>query len=46
MKRLAPLALVLSALITGLLLAGCNTVNGIGKDISRAGDAISGASKK
>jgi len=28
------------------LLAACNTVEGVGKDISKAGDAIEGAAKK
>lgn len=28
------------------LLAGCNTVNGVGKDMQKAGDAISGAANK
>lgn len=27
-------------------LAGCNTIAGVGKDISKAGDAITGASDK
>jgi predicted small secreted protein len=27
-------------------LAGCNTVHGMGQDIQKAGDAISGAAKK
>ena len=29
-----------------LVLAGCNTVKGIGQDIQRAGGAIENASKK
>jgi predicted small secreted protein len=28
------------------LLAGCSTMEGIGKDISKAGDAIESAAKK
>jgi entericidin B len=28
------------------LLAACNTVEGVGKDIQKAGDAIEGAAKK
>ena len=28
------------------LLAGCNTIAGMGKDISKAGDTIEGAAKK
>jgi predicted small secreted protein len=34
------------ALVAGtLLIAGCNTVNGAGKDVSSAGNAISNAAK-
>ena len=40
MKRLLSLAAV------ALLLAGCNTFEGIGKDISKAGDKIEEAAKK
>ena len=29
-----------------LLLAGCNTINGMGKDIKASGQAIEDASKK
>ncbi|MFZ2990311.1 entericidin A/B family lipoprotein [Ideonella sp.] len=29
-----------------MTLAGCNTMEGVGKDIQRAGDAIEGAAKK
>jgi len=42
MKRLFALIAVASLFV----LAGCNTMNGIGQDIQKAGDAISGASKK
>jgi predicted small secreted protein len=35
--------LVLMLVITGL--AGCNTVNGVGKDIKSVGDTVSDASK-
>jgi predicted small secreted protein len=37
---------VLIAAVLTLMLAGCNTVHGMGQDIQKAGDAISGASKK
>ena len=40
MKRLLSLAAV------ALLLVGCNTFEGIGKDISKAGDKIEEAAKK
>lgn len=29
----------------GLFVAACNTVEGAGKDVSSAGDAVSGAAK-
>ncbi|MES3150948.1 entericidin A/B family lipoprotein [Sphingomonas faeni] len=40
MKHAATLALV----ATGLALAGCHTVNGVGKDVKSAGTAVSQAS--
>ena len=30
----------------GVLLAGCNTVRGMGQDVQRAGSAIENAAKK
>jgi entericidin A len=33
-------------LAAALALAGCNTVQGLGKDISKAGDKIEEAAKK
>jgi entericidin A len=33
-------------LCAALLLAGCNTIEGIGKDLSKAGDKIEEAAKK
>jgi predicted small secreted protein len=41
MKKL--LGLVLAA---AWVLAGCNTIEGMGKDISKAGETIENASKK
>jgi len=41
MKR--SIALALAALA---LLVGCNTVEGLGKDISKAGETLENASKK
>ena len=32
--------------IAALLLAGCNTVRGMGQDIQKAGASIEGAAKK
>ena len=40
MKRLATMLLVL------YVLAGCNTINGMGKDIKAGGQAIEDVSKK
>ncbi len=40
MKRLAMMLLAL------YVLAGCNTINGMGKDIKAAGSTIEDASKK
>ncbi len=42
MKKLTTLILV----SLGLVLAGCNTMAGVGKDIEKAGEAITGAAKK
>ena len=38
-------ALIATALTT-LALSGCNTIEGVGKDISKAGDKIEEAAKK
>jgi predicted small secreted protein len=35
----------LAALLATLLLVGCNTVQGLGKDLSRAGDRIEEAAR-
>ena len=43
MKRLIPL---MAALAVVLGLAACNTIEGIGKDISKAGDKIEETAKK
>ncbi len=40
MKTIAFLVVALS------LLAGCNTINGIGKDVEKLGEKVQGASKK
>ncbi|AVJ27080.1 MULTISPECIES: entericidin A/B family lipoprotein [Achromobacter] len=38
---------VLTAFVVfGFVLAGCNTVAGMGKDVSRAGNAITNAADK
>ena len=41
MKRL----IALLSLASLLAFAGCNTMHGVGKDIEKAGEAISGAAK-
>jgi predicted small secreted protein len=33
-------------LIPALILAGCNTVQGIGKDVKKAGEVVENAAKK
>jgi len=43
LQRITPAML---ALVACLLLAGCNTMAGMGKDIERAGEKIQGAAKK
>jgi len=43
MMRALMLATMLAA---GLALAGCNTVSGLGKDVSSAGDAVANAADK
>ena len=43
MKKLV--AIVLATLL-GASLSACNTVAGMGKDIEKAGETISGAAKK
>lgn len=40
MKRLRA-----AILLGALLVAGCNTVEGVGKDVSSAGDAVAKAAK-
>ncbi len=37
---------VLGLLMLGLMLAGCNTVHGLGKDIEQGGEALQRAGKK
>jgi predicted small secreted protein len=40
MKKLA------LVLFVGMILSGCNTVAGVGKDVERAGEAVQDAAKK
>lgn len=36
--------LILAAMV-GLVVAGCNTVEGVGKDVEKAGEAVQDAAK-
>jgi predicted small secreted protein len=38
--------LVLGVTVMSLLLAACNTVSGIGKDVKKVGEAVEGVGKK
>ena len=40
MKVIAAIALV------GMVLTGCNTMKGFGKDVSKAGDAVTNTAEK
>jgi len=42
MKKIAAIA---SALAFTLTLAGCNTVNGFGKDVEKGGEKVQGVAK-
>lgn len=46
MKNKTLLALLAAAALASLLTTGCNTMNGAGKDIEKAGDKIQDAAKK
>ncbi len=37
---------LIALLVAAFALAGCNTIEGLGKDISKAGDKIEEAAKK
>jgi entericidin A len=43
MKR--NLAILLLALLSATVLGGCNTIEGAGKDIQKAGEKVEGAAK-
>ena len=38
--------MILLALVAALMLSGCNTVEGVGKDLKQGGQAIERAAKK
>ena len=46
MKNKTLLALLVAATLASLLSSGCNTMNGAGKDIEKAGDKIQDSAKK
>ncbi|MES2934997.1 MAG: entericidin A/B family lipoprotein [Pseudomonadota bacterium] len=43
MKKILALALLVAS---GYMLAGCNTMNGLGKDVEKVGEKVQDASKK
>ncbi|MDO4441610.1 MAG: entericidin A/B family lipoprotein [Moraxella sp.] len=38
--------LVIAAVAATMVLTGCNTIKGLGKDVSKAGDAVVDGAKK
>jgi predicted small secreted protein len=42
MKKILMATLTLGAIV----LVGCNTVKGVGKDVSKVGDAVTGTAEK
>jgi predicted small secreted protein len=38
--------MTMAMVAAGLLLTACNTVKGVGQDVSSAGDAVAGAAEK
>lgn len=38
--------LIIASLATAFVLTGCNTFKGFGKDVSKAGDAVSTTAQK
>jgi predicted small secreted protein len=46
MKTLLSFALIALALASSALLSGCNTVQGVGKDVKAAGNGIEKAASK
>jgi len=35
-----------ASLVMAFVLTGCNTVKGVGKDVSKAGEAVTGTAEK
>jgi predicted small secreted protein len=46
MKQLLSLIIIAVALASSALLAGCNTVRGVGQDVKQAGNATGNAIEK
>lgn len=46
MLRTTPSAATLLALLLAGLLAACNTTEGVGRDVTAVGDAVSDSAKK
>lgn len=44
--RLAALPLILAVTVTSLVLAGCNTTAGLGRDVAAGGNAVSESARK
>lgn len=38
--------MLMTILLAGLFLAGCNTIEGVGKDVKKTGETIEKAAKK
>ena len=41
----ARILLAVLAAVVGISLAGCNTIEGVGKDLKRAGEKVQGAAR-
>ncbi|MCL4747671.1 MAG: entericidin A/B family lipoprotein [Burkholderiaceae bacterium] len=41
-----PILLALIAALVGAAISGCNTIEGVGKDLKRAGDKVQDAARK
>jgi len=46
MNKISSMLTVALALLAAFMLAGCNTVRGMGQDVQKAGSAIENAVKK
>ncbi len=46
MNKISSMLMVALALLAAFMVAGCNTVKGIGQDVQRAGSAVENAAKK